>query len=629
MGKRQEKPKTSSIAVDVASLDSIDALHGHMDFFGMDAKKLCNHLHQKLKVVQTWVFIQAVLIVLLIAYTALLGVWLAPFFPMNYDDTSPEGAVITLSGLHSDVSKIEKSMHSSNGSVDYLQVWQKGHEDTHISLNKAVDDIEKQVKLESKIEERVSKLTRQNDEQRKEISSLQSKVNDLERFIRDMKAEGTGRIDQHNIRIRKLECAKDNISSSLSQLVNSTKDQFCKVFEELGSTIGRVGDIERRLTYEIKQDVGVLQQDVDHLKTSMSNVTNALNKTIRRQMISEKRTRDKFIEQDDLRGTALEKQRVFVYAKVGKLQCKLDELEGSLNERIGQILSNTTPSIETCFNQKIKVTQLYLEEKISGLADRMERDIDRAESNFNDGMLDLNDSITNETRERTAQFVHVCDMVEDVKSNATQMFKTVEWETFQSKKHINDLMDTVSHLEKAEAENSDNVASLNTTQQTRRLEFVQFREETIHTGLDINDRMCAVETGLQNITTKSGDMHTRLGIAETTMQDIPIDVRSLVSVASAKTTESMAALKAENEELRALLTLTIEQLAQFAKDLGLGSLDSLQVALRTASSSTAPVAAVRDMPTTMMDPNMPLNDIYNGEEPVPPDSLIYEYVERD
>lgn len=51
---------------------------------------------------------------------------------------------------------------------------------------------------------------------------------------------------------------------------------------------------------------------------------------------------------------------------------------------------------------------------------------------------------------------------------------------------------TYASISQAEAENSDNVASLNTTQQTQRLKFVQFQEETIHTGLDLTDRMCTV-----------------------------------------------------------------------------------------------------------------------------------------
>lgn len=39
-----------------------------------------------------------------------VSVWLSPFFPMNYQDTTPEGNVITLSSLQSDVSKIESEL---------------------------------------------------------------------------------------------------------------------------------------------------------------------------------------------------------------------------------------------------------------------------------------------------------------------------------------------------------------------------------------------------------------------------------------------------------------------------------------------------------------------------------------
>lgn len=39
-------------------------------------------------------------------------------------------------------------------------------------------------------------------------------------------------------------------------------------------------------------------------------------------------------------------------------------------------------------------------------------------------------------------------MVEGVNSNASQMFKSVEWEAFQNKKHVNDLIESVAYLEK-------------------------------------------------------------------------------------------------------------------------------------------------------------------------------------
>ena len=68
-----------------------------------------------------------------------------------------------------------------------------------------------------------------------------------------------------------------------------------------------------------------------------------------------------------MRASALEKTRISIKVEVGELKCEFDEFKDHVNkthEKLQHLFQNATPSLENCFDEKIRTTQKYLEAKI-------------------------------------------------------------------------------------------------------------------------------------------------------------------------------------------------------------------------------------------------------------------------
>lgn len=404
-------------------------------------------MYRKLKVLQTWIFIQSLIILLLAGYLILLTVWLNPFFPMNYsDDTTTEnnGATIAaeVSHLKTEMMNVTEISNNVTADVEDLEAWRAEHvqevEDMQGTLKRHTSEIEDlqndTVHLNSSISvlERLSRRAfNKADSSLATSNGLLTKMKQSEDALKSFKDSTEARLQglQDEIsaanlrRDEKMKQLKEDLEAKISTLANSTKTDSIALSERISDTTSTTASILARIDhFSTKKTVDTLltnqnyinasldfiraeqevekgklkglKQTVDTLQTQTSSEIQSANNNIevglsavqqkQREIMDNLTT--KLAQERQLSQGEVAQLRSHADAEIGRLRCRLDNLTSTVGTNQDDVISQINDT-SYAFTQIILHGDHKVEgevnKTIEGVEGKFRKALDSAEKTLN------------------------------------------------------------------------------------------------------------------------------------------------------------------------------------------------------------------------------------------------------
>nr|XP_039261310.1 uncharacterized protein LOC120337554 isoform X1 [Styela clava]XP_039261311.1 uncharacterized protein LOC120337554 isoform X1 [Styela clava] len=614
------------------SMNSLGNLHGRVDFFGIETRRANKPIYQKMKVMQTWIFIQSVATTLMIAYLILLTVWLAPFFPMNYDtDDDVDDNTAAISSLQSNLNETDEQVNNNTNNIDDLEEWRT-------DTDREIDEMNATINYQ---QDEIDELYNQTDYLNQTVIELQSEIYVLENKTRWQQIEiialavrlaelekqqianavdaaaGIARADRRAVeydrRITELECFDKKITIQVDDLSSSTKEQFCNVTKSLGTISGQVrdnqeiNDIRDTITTakfeevndtltQILSDIDSIetQQDVDEQKlqdlnetfinetqdlqnqiTELHNYTvqvaGNLEQAIENQIDHAIWAVNSFKEQDDMREAAIEAERIERESGLLKLQCSLDEVNQTLNSKI----DSTEQYLEDWTMQQVNLTRQMLEDDVGQLQSLVEdtkinmtKLIDATADNLQEEINETNIVVKKEAATRELQYVHLCDQIHIVNAEVNETNEALASNVIIFTDDINQLNQSVEDLQTIQANHTTEIKVLQDGLFDHELTFVMTQRSTTQSLIQLRNETCELQNEISSMEKEHKLFDNRMDNADKRLTANRREFKEDIVNVKADFTISIALLNQSNNDALQSAIDAELAVAQLVTDLG-------------------------------------------------------------